>query len=240
MLCVPEYLIHTAKIINLWSSLVIIAERKHFKEIYDNIREYKNVLILGCGSCVTVCMAGGEREVEILASLIKLSDSGIEVTQATIERQCDAEFFEEVKNQILEADVVLSMACGVGVQLCAELFDGKHVLPAVNTQHFGVTDSPGVWKEYCLGCGDCILHLTAGVCPIARCSKSLLNGPCGGSRGGMCEVDPENIPCAWQLIYDRLESIGQLHILEKNMPAKDWSKAHYGGVRTTERKDVQL
>ena len=219
---------------------MIVAERKNFKDIYDTIREYKKVLILGCGSCVTVCMAGGEREVEVLASLITLSDSDIEVRQATIERQCDAEFFEEVKNQILEADVILSMACGVGVQLCTELFEGKRVLPAVNTQHFGVTQSPGVWKEYCLGCGDCILDMTGGVCPIARCSKSLLNGPCGGSQEGMCEVDPENIQCAWQLIYDRLKSIGRLDILEVNMPIKDWSKAHDGGVRTTERKDVQL
>ena len=219
---------------------MIVAERKPFNEIKDHTRGHKKVLILGCGSCVTVCMAGGEREVEILASLLKLSDPGIEVTEATIERQCDVEFFEEVKNKILEADVVLSMACGVGVQLCAELFEGKNVLPAVNTQHFGVTESPGVWKEYCLGCGECILHLTGGVCPIARCSKSLLNGPCGGSQEGMCEVDPENIPCAWQLIYDRLKNLGRLELLEINRPLKDWSKAHDGGVRTTEREDVQL
>ena len=91
-----------------------------------------------------------------------------------------------------------------------------------------------------MGCGECVLDLTGGICPIARCSKSLLNGPCGGSQDGMCEVDPDNIPCGWQLIYDRLKSLGRLDLLEVNLPLKDWSTAHDGGVRTTERKDVQL
>jgi hypothetical protein len=162
------------------------------------------------------------------------------VTDATIERQCDAEFFETVRADVNKADVVLSMACGVGVQLCGELFEGKRVLPALNTEHFGVNESIGVWKEYCLGCGDCVLHLTGGICPIARCSKSLLNGPCGGSQNGMCEVDPKTIECGWHLIYERLKLLGRLDLMEVNMPPKDWSKSHDGGVRTTERKDVQL
>ena len=219
---------------------MIVAKQKPVSEINEMVKGEKNVLILGCGTCVTVCMAGGEREVEVLASLLRLSNPGMKVTEATIERQCDAEFFVEVKNLVIEADVVISTACGVGVGLCSELFEGKRIVPGLNTEHFGVTTSQGIWEEYCLGCGDCILHLTGGICPIARCSKSLFNGPCGGSQNGMCEVDPENIPCAWQLIYNQLEKLGMLELLETNIPLKDWSTAHDGGVRKTERKDVQL
>ena len=206
------------------------------------VEGYGRVLVLGCATCVTVCMAGGEREAEETALALKLGDreKGVarEVTFGNIERQCDEEFLQEYADKIARADVVVSLACGAGVQHMATVFPDKVIYPGLNTTFMGVAEELGVWSERCLGCGDCVLELTGGVCPITRCSKSLLNGPCGGSSDGKCEVDP-SIPCGWQLIHDRLEAIGQLWRLDEVLPPKDWSKSHSGGPRTRVREDVQ-
>ena len=223
---------------------MITAIRKPFAEIAEMVRAYDKLLILGCGTCVTVCMAGGEKEVGILASTLRLADkkngSGLEIQEATIERQCDREFFDAVKEQIGWADAVLSLACGVGVQFCSEVFAGKRVLPGLNTKFYGTTEQQGVWTERCGGCGNCVLADFGGICPVARCSKSLLNGPCGGSQDGKCEVDPENIACGWQLIFDRLKTLGLLAQLEKNQPIKDWSTGRDGGPGKIVREDMLL
>jgi ferredoxin len=223
---------------------MITAVQKPFTEIAEMIREYKKLLILGCGTCVTVCMAGGEKEVGILASTIRLAykknSHSIEIQEDTIERQCDREFFDTVKEKIAWADAVLSMACGVGVQFCSEIFLGKRVLPALNTKFYGTTEQQGVWTERCAGCGTCVLADFGGICPIARCSKSLLNGPCGGSQGGKCEVDPEKIDCGWQLIFDRMKTLGLLDKLEQNQPIKDWSTGRDGGPGRITREDMML
>lgn len=224
---------------------MIVAERKPFEEIFNCIRHCPNVLILGCGSCVTVCMAGGEKEVGILASQIRLAarekGNTINVDEHTLTRQCDREFFDaEAAKKIGKADAVLSMACGVGVQFCVECFPDKVVLPGLDTTFYGATIEQGVWAERCIGCGRCVLTDFGGVCPIARCAKSLLNGPCGGSANGKCEVDPKNIDCAWQLICDRMEKLGRLEELETNQPVKDWSPARDGGPRKRVREDMLL
>lgn len=221
---------------------MIIAEQKAFQAIMQTIEPYHRVLILGCGTCVTVCMAGGEKEVGILAEQIRLHQRELpeserhEIVEATIERQCDIEFFEGVKDLIESADCVLSMACGVGVQHASQHFDSKVVMPGLDTKFFGATEEAGVWAERCAGCGTCILDATAGICPIARCSKSLLNGPCGGSQNGECEIS-EDVECAWQLIYDRLKSSGRLESLEQMVEIKDWSSARDGGPRKVVRED---
>jgi hypothetical protein len=132
------------------------------------------------------------------------------------------------------------MACGVGVQFASEVFPGKRVVPALNTRFYGANLEMGVWAERCAGCGSCVLEKFGGICPIARCSKSLLNGPCGGSQNGKCEVDPQNIDCGWQLIYDRMKSLGMLDRLEENQPVKDWSAGRDGGPGKIVREDVKL
>ena len=152
----------------------------------------------------------------------------------------EQQFFEEVTQKINDADAVLSLACGAGVQLLARIFPDKCVYPGVNTTFIGLVEEQGKWLESCLACGDCKLGKFGGVCPIARCSKSLLNGPCGGSADGTCEVDPENIDCAWQLIYDRLEKIGQLENLTEIEEPNDYSTAHDGRPRRLDRADMQL
>ena len=223
---------------------MIIAEQKSFQTIIQNLADYHHVLVLGCGTCVTVCMAGGEKEVGILSEQIRLHEREMpeeerhKITEATIERQCDREFFGPVEALIIEADCVLSMGCGVGVQHISRHFGETVVFPALDTKFFGVTEEPGVWTEQCAGCGTCILDVTAGICPIARCSKSLLNGPCGGSQDGACEIS-DDVECAWQLIYDRLKTLGKLDSLETMVEIKDWSTARDGGPRKVTREDVR-
>ena len=223
---------------------MIVADRKPLDEIVEIISKYEKILIVGCGTCVEVCHAGGEKEVGILASQlrIKCQKDGIqkEFNEMTVERQCEWEFIEPILEKLNGVDAILSMACGVGVNFLADKFaDDVVVLPALNTTFYGATEEQGVWAEKCAGCGNCILHLTGGICPIARCSKSILNGPCGGSSEGKCEVD-ENIDCAWQLIYDRLKALGQLENMIEIQPVKDWSTALDGGTRKRIREDLRI
>lgn len=223
---------------------MIVAERKPFDEIFSNASKHHKVLLLGCGTCVTVCMAGGTKEAGILASQLRLAsrEKGVEleVVEHTITRQCDAEFFDDATTRLVEeADAVISMGCGVGVQFCSERFPNKLIYPALNTEFFGATLQQGVWSERCAGCGQCIVDKFGGICPVARCSKSLLNGPCGGSADGRCEVNPD-IDCAWQKIYDQMEQTGRLQELEEIQPLKDWSHHRDGGPRTIRKEDVLL
>ncbi len=216
---------------------MIVAEQKPIEEIKGFIAGHKRVLALGCGTCVTVCLAGGEREVSTLSSVLRIG-CGIKVDEATIERQCDAEFFAAICEKADNCDAILSLACGVGVQMVARLFPDKPVYPALNTKFMGTNDGAGKWSENCLACGDCKLGVFGGVCPVTRCSKSLLNGPCGGSAKGKCEVDPENIECGWQLIHDRLKALGRLDVMDEIAEPRDWSKTHSGGPRRLSREDV--
>ena len=216
---------------------MIIAEQKPMDEILGFLQGHRKVLALGCGTCVTVCLAGGERETAVLASVLRLA-GGWEIIENTIERQCDAEFFDPIRGQVEACDAILSLACGVGVQLAARLFPDKPVYPALNTKFMGTNEAGGKWQENCLACGDCKLGVFGGICPVTRCSKSLSNGPCGGSADGMCEVDPKQIECGWQLIYDRLKALGKLETLTEMVESRDWSKTHSGGPRRLTREDV--
>ena len=222
---------------------MIIGEQKPLEEIKAMIADHERILVLGCGTCVTVCFAGGEKEVGILASSLRMASKidGDEktVNEITVQRQCEWEFLDAIRQEIESHDLVLSMACGIGVQAIAERFPEATVAPALNTTFLGLPEEQGLWTERCAACGECILHKTAGICPIARCAKSLLNGPCGGSQNGKCEIDPE-IPCAWQLIYDRLKARGQLDRLLAIEPARDWSTSRDGGPRRLVREDLRL
>jgi len=222
---------------------MIIGEQKPLDEIKEMVADYQKVLVLGCGTCVTVCFAGGEKEVGIQASALRMA-TGLEgqpkeFTEATVQRQCEHEYNEEAADLVKEADAVLSLACGIGVQTMNEQFPEKITLPGLNTNFLGQPIEQGVWDERCQACGNCILDKTAGICPIARCSKSIFNGPCGGSVGGKCEIDPE-IVCAWQLVYDRLKALGKLELLTEIQPVKDWSTSRDGGPRTIVREDLRL
>jgi ferredoxin len=217
---------------------VIVGDLKPIEEVETSIRDCRRVLILGCRGCVTVCNTGGEKEAEVLASQLRIASKARgderEISQATIERQCDFEYIEPIRPQIEDADMVVSLACGAGVQHVAEASAGLErpvqIVPGVNTTFLGAALEQGVWAERCQGCGDCVLEITGGICPIARCSKSLLNGPCGGSSGGKCEIDPD-VDCGWQLIYDRLTALGKLENITRVLPTRNWSTSRDGGPR---------
>jgi len=221
---------------------MIVAERKPIEEIIGFVKDCKKIIIAGCNECVTVCYAGGKKEVGILASALKMAfmkeGKELEVKEVTLERQCDHEYLEEIRDIIDEYDAVVSLACGVGVQFMAEKYPRTLVFPGVNTSFMGVTEESGVWSERCQGCGQCILGQTAGICPISRCAKRLLNGPCGGSTNGKCEINKE-LDCAWQLIIDRLKELGRLDDYDKLIPIKDWSTERAGGPRKVVREDLR-
>ena len=220
---------------------MIVGKQKPLEDIWDLIKDYKKVLIFGCNTCVAVCHEGGNKEAEILASLLRMKakqeDVEMEIKNGGIERQCEHEFFESSREQIEWADAVLSIACGAGIQFTAEKWPHKTVLPGLDTTFIGVVDKPGMFTERCAMCGDCILHLTGGLCPIARCSKSLLHGPCGGSAGGKCEIS-KDVECIWDMIVRKKMEQGRLEDLLKIRPDKNWSTSRDGGPKKSIREDL--
>ena len=172
---------------------------------------------------MTVCLAGGEREVGILGSALRMSlrlggRGDVQVDECTIERQCEDAFIDVLAPRVADYDAICSLGCGAGVQALAERFPKTPVYPGLNTQFIGILESQGVWTEKCAGCGNCRLGEFAGICPITRCAKRLLNGPCGGSHDGKCEVDPDR-DCAWQLIYDRARCAGHRRLARADRAA---------------------
>jgi ferredoxin len=222
---------------------MIVAEQKPLAEIKAMVEGAERILVLGCGTCVTVCFAGGTKEVSMLSSALRMASrlDGKEKTVAeeTVQRQCEWEYIDPLKPELDKYDVIVSIACGIGVQAMAERFPGKKVVPGLNTTMLGLPTEHGVWEERCQACGNCVLDKTAGICPISRCSKQLLNGPCGGSQTGKCEIN-DDVPCAWQLIWERKNALGESKDLLEIQPVKDWSVSRDGGPRKIVRGDLQL
>jgi len=222
---------------------MIVAQRKRIPELLEIINEHKNVLVLGCGTCVTVCLAGGEREVSIISSALRIASKkvgkSIKINEYTIERQCDNVFIENAAEEIKKNDAVLSLGCGAGVQAIAERYPDKPVYAGLDTSFLGILESRGVWTEKCGQCGACVLADFGGICPVTRCAKHMLNGPCGGSREERCEINA-NQACAWQLIYKRLKDINQTDKIKNIYSPKDWSKSLDGGSRTIIREDHRI
>lgn len=208
-----------------------ITEQKPLEEVMQPLEKCERVYLIGCGTCATLLHTGGKSEV--LEMKDKLEEAGKKVTGwMVIPTACDEltrEALRENAKDIEAADAVLVMTCAFGVQTVT-LYIDKPVYPALNTLFIGKEESPGCFTEVCMQCGNCVLVQTAGICPLVRCPKSLLNGPCGGSEGGKCEISPD-IDCAWQKIYDRLEALGQLDKLEEIQPLRDWSTTYGGGPR---------
>jgi hypothetical protein len=221
---------------------MIIADRKPLKEILDMVSECDRILLLGCKGCVTVCNVGGSKEVGILASTLKIArmkdGRPLRIDEETLERQCDPEYVDQIKDRVDQYDAVLSMACGVGPQFLSERYPKCRVFPTVNTTTFGGAVEHGVWAERCAGCGTCIIHRFGGLCPIARCAKSLMNGPCGGSAEGRCEISKE-VECIWDLIVNKKMEQGRLDDILDMFPTKDWTTARDGGPRKSVREELK-
>ncbi|MGC8659310.1 MAG: methylenetetrahydrofolate reductase C-terminal domain-containing protein [Desulfomonilaceae bacterium] len=203
---------------------MIVAKPKPFEEVVENLRGFSRVLVAGCGTCVAVCLAGGEKEAGILATQLELvfRDRDFKSFAATVERQCDREFLALFQDHINSADAVLSLACGAGIQFLAEMYPDKPVFPGVDTSFIGVNEGPGIWSERCRACNQCYLGITGGICPVTMCAKGLLNGPCGGPSNGKCETSPDR-DCAWVQIVERLKSQSRLDILTRITPPRDFS-----------------
>lgn len=195
---------------------MLVSERKPWDEILNSLAEDENIFIIACGGCSEACQTGGEEGLKQLK--LKLEEEGKRITGCfVVDFACNKLLVAlKLKRFITEAygaDSILVSSCGVGVQAVANMIDIP-VHPADNTIYMG--GFGGVWtgEERCIQCGDCKLDLTGGICPYANCPKNLLNGACGGSDEGKCEVDPEK-DCAWTRIYERLKEIGKLENLKK-------------------------
>jgi len=217
---------------------MLVAERKPFDDIKHMLRDYAKVLTIGCGTCTAVCRVGGEAETAVLNAQLdmafRLEGRSLELDAVTVERQCDPEFIRPLTLRVDNNDAILSMGCGAGVQMLADMFPHIPVFPALDTRFVGVSRGGGWFEERCRCCGHCMLGMTAGICPVTRCAKKLLNGPCGGSFSGRCEVNP-NVPCAWQLIYDRLKSQNRLDRMEQIVPPMEWTDSVPGSMVTADR-----
>ncbi|MDR1608835.1 MAG: methylenetetrahydrofolate reductase C-terminal domain-containing protein [Deltaproteobacteria bacterium] len=221
---------------------MIICERKPIDEIKSFIDGKKKVLLVGCRGCVTVCNAGGTKEVEILAALLRLDaqKDGKELTvdEFTLERQCDPEYVDELADLVSKGyDAILSMACSVGPQFLSRRYPKERVYPSLNTCFIGGALAHGVWAEHCQACGNCVIHIYGGLCPVSRCSKSIMNGPCGGSSNGVCEISKE-VECVWHLIASKFMDEGRLAEFAPIQPIKDWSKSRDGGPRKIVREEL--
>ncbi len=204
---------------------MIVAKRKPFEEITEMLQGYKKVLNVGCGTCVSVCLVGGEKEVSVLNAEIdmarKLADDPVQIDGITIERQCDREYLALLDDKVNGHDAIMSMACGVGIQFLAERFPRIPVFPAVDTSGLAVNQAVGWYEERCRSCQSCVLAWTGGICPVTMCAKGLYNGPCGGTNKGMCEISQDQ-PCAWHMIYERLRDQGRLDHIKKIKAASEW------------------
>jgi len=208
---------------------VIITTQKPLEEILNYLRPYRKIFIIGCGTCATECQTGGEKQVQEMKE--KLEKEGFEVVgTGMIESPCDERLTRKFiraqrKNgrALDDAEAVLVLACGAGVQVVAELLD-KPVFPGLNTHFIGKVERIGRFYERCRACGECVLGETGGICPVTQCAKGLLNGPCGGMADGKCEVGGWTRPCAWVLIYERLKAMGRLDLFKKFRPPRDYSR----------------
>jgi len=188
---------------------MIITEKKPIDEIKESLKDSKKVFILGCGTCATLSQTGGEEQVKEMAQLLRDKEIvGTTVAETPCDKRTLKRDLRTLSASLSAADTVLVLSCGVGVQTLAELTE-KIAIPGLNTKFIGMTEHIGAFYQRCLACGDCILDETGGICPISRCPKGLLNGPCAGHMDGKCEVDREK-DCVWVLIYKRMKDMGQL------------------------------
>ena len=198
-----------------------ITRQKSLDDVEQQIEGLERVYIIGCGTCATMTNTGGREQV--LDMKERLQELGKTVTGWTvIPTACDEmteASLQENNGAIQSADCLLVMSCALGVQKVGT-YNGKPVIPALDTLFIGVEDEPGHFHEVCDQCGQCVLGYTAGICPITACHKGLLNGPCGGTNNGKCEVDKEK-DCAWTLIYERLKEQGRLELMKKYQPPKN-------------------
>ncbi|MFC1873176.1 methylenetetrahydrofolate reductase C-terminal domain-containing protein, partial [Chloroflexota bacterium] len=204
---------------------MILSEQKPFEEIVGYMEGEKSVFLLGCNGCAQSSGSGGSVQVEEMKT--RLEESGKKVTGIkAIDFLCEKALVKSGLRgkieQLVAADSILVMTCGIGVQAVAASVN-KVCHPACNTVNLG--GSRGEWQgsERCQECGQCLLDYTGGICPLGACTKSLISGACGGASAGKCEISPDR-DCGWELIYNRLKAKNQLSQLKVFVNPLDHSK----------------
>ena len=205
---------------------MIITKQKDFDNLLTSITKGP-VFIIGCSECATLCKTGGEDEIVKMKEDLRknnIETTGWVVLDPACHLQNDKRILKKHKNEIEKAKKILVLACGNGVQTVSEIIKNIDIIPGTDTLFLGEIKRLSDFEKRCIMCGDCIQDLFEGVCPISRCPKSMLNGPCGGSIDGKCEISNE-LDCIWDIIYKRLKEKGQLKRLKEIKKPKDWSKS---------------
>jgi len=205
---------------------MIITKQKDFDNLLTSITKGP-VFIIGCSECATLCKTGGEDEIVKMKEDLRknnIETTGWVVLDPACHLQNDKRLLKKHKNEIEKAKKILVLACGNGVQTVSEVIKNIDIIPGTDTLFLGEIKRLSDFEKRCIMCGDCIQDLFEGVCPISRCPKSMLNGPCGGSIDGKCEISNE-LDCIWDIIYKRLKEKGQLKRLKEIKKPKDWSKS---------------
>jgi hypothetical protein len=205
---------------------MVKATRKPLEEIFGMVKGYRRVLVVGCGGCTSVCLAGGQRETQALADDLSAMARQAHVPQqyaaVVTERQCNPEFVRDIEGMVKDCDCLISTACGAGCGLVADAYPASPVFPGLDTMFVGIDVDVGLYEERCRSCGQCVLGDTGGICPVTRCSKGVLNGPCGGTEeDGSCELG-QGIHCAWHDIYVRLSAQKRLANMLIVRPPMEW------------------
>ena len=205
---------------------MIVTEQKDLENIICLIQK-DPVFIVGCSQCATLCKTGGEDEIKKMVSILKIKN--IDVTGwVVLDPAChflnDKRILKSYKDKIKKAKKVLVLACGNGVQTVAEIIDNVEIIPGLNTLFLGEIKSANDFEKRCNLCGECIQYLFDGLCPISRCPKNMLNGPCGGSINGKCEIS-KDLDCIWELIINKFDKEKKLFLLKRIVEPKDWSKS---------------
>ncbi|WP_042276947.1 methylenetetrahydrofolate reductase C-terminal domain-containing protein [[Clostridium] dakarense] len=218
---------------------MIISEKKPMEEVLGFLKNAEKVVLVGCNQCAATCKSGGEEEVVKMKE--DLEAEGKTVLGYTIlDPACNLlkskKDLKALKEELKEADAVLSLACGDGTQTIVKNLKKTPVYPGNNTMFIGETKRVGEFEEACKACGECELGWTGGICPVTMCAKGLINGACGGAKNGKCEVSPEN-ECAWIKIYERLNDIDQLENLLEIRPMKDYSKQNNPRTLSLKKKE---
>lgn len=220
---------------------MIVTRKREFKDLIDNIKGYNSFFLIGCSECASLCGTGGEPELEELKEALQnegktvtgvfRAKTGCQVLGTKVE-------LKPFRDLLEKTDVIIAMSCGAGTQAAVEIFPDKPVYQSNESLFLGNMTRYQMFDERCSLCGECILDETGGICPVTTCPKGILNGPCGGTNDGCCEISPD-IKCAWVCIYERLNKIGRLDDMKKTIEAKDWSKGqkpHTLNVRKKEEK----